>query len=187
MRGAASGGWSRRSGAGQAPFCRLPARRDSRGSRAARQIAANHDSAKRSQTRGATLARRALVWALPILLLSVTGCSKVFWRPDLGGAMRLAAEQKQIVVVAYWSALNADCMRMDQEVFSLDEVRDVMRGTIPVRLDPLTDRQTAEQLGLRRVPSFAVLAPDGTILRRAQGYMDDARFRGFIQSAKLSL
>ena len=119
--------------------------------------------------------------------LSTTGCGKIFWRPDLGGAMRLAAEQNRVVILAFWSPLNRDCIRMSWEVFSREEVQESLRGTIPVRVDALFSSKLREEYGLRVVPSFIAFGPDGSILKVATGYLNEARFRGFVEAAKLSM
>lgn len=133
---------------------------------------------------------RRTLGAITILLFCLvlaTGCSEVRWRPDLGGAMRLAAERNQMVLVAYWSALNPDCQRMEREVFTNPAVREALRGAIPVRLDALLNRRFAETYGLRTVPSFIIFAPDGRILRTAEGYADEGRFRGIIESSRFAM
>lgn len=133
------------------------------------------------------LGRRVVLGALLIGAMGCGGCGRVFWRPDLGGGMRLAAERNQVVVVAYWSSLNEDCMRMEEKVFSNPDVVKSLGGTVPVRLPALTNQKFAEDYGLSVVPSFVVFAPDGQVLRIGQGYMDEARFRGMIEAAKLSM
>jgi len=115
------------------------------------------------------------------------GCSQVFWRPDLGGAMRLAAERNQIVVVAYWSALNEDCIKMEEDVFRNREVVRCLNGTVPVKLSALTSQRFADEYGLTIVPSFVLFAPGGQVLRVAQGYMDESRFRGMVEAARLGM
>ncbi|MCB9851184.1 MAG: thioredoxin family protein [Phycisphaerales bacterium] len=126
-------------------------------------------------------------WLLALgFLLTSSGCSQVFWRPDLGGAMRLAAERNQIVVVAYWSPLNEDCMRMEREVFTNDEVKKCLGRTVPVRISSLTSKSFADDYGLTEVPSFVVFGPSGEVLRVETGYMNEASFRGMVEAARLS-
>jgi thiol:disulfide interchange protein len=132
--------------------------------------------------------RRTLGATATIALgLFCTGCSQVFWRPDLGGAMRMAGQRNQVVLVAYWSALNEDCMRMDREVFTDDQVVETLRGVVPVKLSTLTSQRFAEDYGLTTVPSFVIFGPEGQVLRTSAGYMDEASFRGMVQAAKMSL
>ena len=127
--------------------------------------------------------------ALSLALATPTaGCgAKLVWRPDLGGAMQLATRENRFVVVAYWSALNADCLEMERTVFQSQDVVDIMAGTVPVRLSPVLHKAWAREVGVNRVPSFVVYAPDGRILRRHEGFLDEAAFRGFIVAAKLSV
>jgi hypothetical protein len=127
-----------------------------------------------------------------LILLSLasllSGCAnQLFWRPDLGGAMNLAAREGRIIVVSYWSDFDDDCIRMDQTVFRSPQVLETMKGTVPVRLIAGFSNEWARQAGVSRPPAFVVYGPDGRLLRRKQGYMDEGTFRGFIVAAKLSM
>ena len=122
---------------------------------------------------------------LPCLAGCLSGCAnQLFWRPDLGGAMNLAARENRFVVVSYWSDLNEDCIRMDQTVFRSPNVLEAMRGTVPVRLIAGFNNEWARQAGVSRPPAFVVYGTDGQLLRRQEGYMDEGRFRGFLFAAK---
>ncbi len=123
---------------------------------------------------------------MPVLL---SGCGgKIVWRPDLGGAMDLAAREDRIVIVAYWSTFNRDCMKMDQTVFRSDRVVEVMAGTVPVRLDAAFSQNQAwaREVGVGRIPSFVAYGPTGALLRRHEGYLEEAAFRAFVVAARLS-
>ncbi len=119
-------------------------------------------------------------------LLMLTGCSQIPWRPDLGGALRQASRTNRLVVVAYWSGFDSQCQEMERKVFSLQEVQDSLAETIPVRIASWADRKFAESYGISKVPAFVVLGPDGRLLRMVQGYVDEGRFRGMIEAAKLN-
>ncbi len=120
------------------------------------------------------------------VLLMLSGCSRIPWRPDLGGALRQAARTNRLVVVAYWSDFDAQCQEMDRDVFSLQEVRDSLAETIPVRLASWANRKFADSYGITKVPSFVVMGPNGQVLRILQGYVSEGRFRGMIEAAKLN-
>jgi thiol:disulfide interchange protein len=104
----------------------------------------------------------------------------------LGGALRQASRTNRLVVVAYWSAFDAQCQEMDRDVFSTQEVHDSLADTIPVRLASWSNRKFAESYGITQVPSFVVLGPDGRVQRIMQGYMSEGRFRGMIEAVKLN-
>ncbi len=122
---------------------------------------------------------------LGFLLVGGAGCSQVFWRPDLGGAMRLAAERNQIVFVAYWSMFDEECNRMDERVFTHPDVVRSLRSTINVKLPSLTNKDFATRYGLPGPPAFVLFAPDGRVLRIESGYLNEGRLRGIIESARL--
>jgi hypothetical protein len=135
--------------------------------------------------------RQRVVRATPLFVGAVfvaclAGCHPIIWRPDLGGAMRLAARENRIVVVAYWSDFNSDCERMEDEVFRSPAVVKLIGGTVPVRLHAPWNRQWAREAGVRSVPSFVAYDPSGRILRRHEGPLDEAGFRAFIVAANLS-
>ena len=121
------------------------------------------------------------------VLAGVGGCNGVFWRPDLGGAVQLASQSNRVVVAAYWAAFNPDCQRMESEVFSDEEVQRMLRSAIPVKIDAFLNPGFGKRYGVTRVPAFVIFGPDGRVLRRAEGFMDEGRFRGFVEAAKLSL
>lgn len=133
-----------------------------------------------------TARRAALGMAALGLLVAGSGCSQVHWRPDLGGAMRMAAERNTVVVAAYWSTFNKDCRQMENEVFTHPDVIATLKSTIPVKLEAWSNKAFAETHNLRTVPSFVVLAPDGRVLRISEGYLNEGRFRGLIEAARLS-
>jgi hypothetical protein len=122
-----------------------------------------------------------VIWSL-----AATGCSRIVWRPDLGGAMQLAARENRIVVVAYWSAINGDCDRMEYEVFASPDVYDTMTGTVPVRLDAWLNKDWARQAQVATVPSFVIYAPNGELLKRHEGSMTEPEFRAFVVAGKLA-
>ena len=136
------------------------------------------------------ISRRCLSLLILLIVVSSTslfsGCSRIVWRPDLGGAYDLAARENRIIIVAYWSSFNSDCSTMESEVFTSGDVYDTMAGTVPVRLDSLTNKKWAEQVGVSVVPSFVAIAPDGRILRRHEGYMKEPAFRAFVVAAKMA-
>jgi hypothetical protein len=117
---------------------------------------------------------------------SLAGCHPIVWRPDLGGAMRLAARENRIVIVAYWSDLNRDCERMENDVFRSPAVVELMGGTVPVRLSAMWNRDWAREAGVSTVPSFVAYDPSGKILRRHEGPLDEPGFRAFLVAANLS-
>lgn len=114
------------------------------------------------------------------------GCSRVHWRLGLDGALRQAAREHRLVLVYYWKPFNADCGLMNRTVFQSDRILPHMEGMILVKLDATFHKKRGERLGLREVPSFVVIAPNGRVLRRRSGVMGVDAFLAFLVVARLS-
>jgi hypothetical protein len=124
--------------------------------------------------------------ALMLLAGLLGGCNEILWRSDLQGALRQAKSDGRLVLVYYWSPLSGDCLKMDGGVFRNSDVIKAMAGTIPVRLMSGFNRDWARQVGVSKVPAFAMYRGDGQLLRVREGIMDEGRFRAFVVSGKLS-
>ena len=130
--------------------------------------------------------RRQFVVPMAVWLVSLSGCSEILWRGDLGGALRQSAKDGRLVMVYYHQFTNEACQKMNRTVFRSQDVFTTMAGTIPVRLDALLHRKWARGLGISRPPAFVMYDPQGQVLRIRQGFMDEAQFRGFIVAGKLN-
>ena len=130
------------------------------------------------------LRRSALL--LVILLPVCSGCGGINWRLGLEQQMKTAARDGRLVLVYHHEAFNDQCERMERTVFRSPEIVRQTKDMIPVRLDAKFNRKQAARVGLRRVPSFAVLSPSGEILRRGDGPMDVDQFLAFLVVARLS-
>lgn len=139
-----------------------------------------------------TMVSRSFNWPLWVaacsaaLLVTCGGCTTGQWRPDLGGALRMAQQRNTIVVAAYWSSFDKDCRDMELNVFTHPDVEKALKTVIPVRLDAWSNKKFAEDYGIRKVPTFIVFGPDGKVLRVTEGYLNEGRFRGMIEAARLS-
>jgi hypothetical protein len=114
------------------------------------------------------------------------GCGRVIWRPDLQRATQEAGRDGRMVLVYLWEAFNPACAELDRTLFRSEEVLVQMRDMIPVRLDAALQRKEARQLGLTAPPSFAVISPDGELLRRTGQPKDVDQFLAFLVLARLS-
>lgn len=117
---------------------------------------------------------------------ALCGCGQVIWRSRLEPALEQARKDGRLVLVEVWSPFHADSRRMDREVFNDQEVFDAMADTIPVRLDANIDRKYVREHEIAKLPAFVVHHPDGSTVRKRQGYMTSVQFRAFVIGAKLN-
>lgn len=120
--------------------------------------------------------------AILTLLGPMSGCSLlgVAWEHDYQVGLRRAAETRQRALVEFYSFWNQDCRAMDGEVFANNEVRELLRQFIPVRVDAGLNAKLMEEFGANTLPTFVVIRPDGEVVTTRAGRMDAAQFRVFL-------
>jgi thioredoxin-related protein len=120
------------------------------------------------------------VLAPGILAVALVGCGPTRWEMTLERGLTRAAKEQRPALVMFASAMSADCIAMDRDVFPDPQVQKAMETFVPVRLDFLMNRKLAEQLGVTTVPTFLVFRPDRSVAGMAEGKMDVARFGVFL-------
>ena len=84
------------------------------------------------------------------------------WRSDLESAKREARETNRPILVHFWSSACAPCVRLDQQVYSLPEVKHALEAMfVPVRLKVEDEPGTVSLYGVRSWPADVILTPDG--------------------------
>jgi thioredoxin-related protein len=124
--------------------------------------------------------------ALPIalVLLLVPGCGSQTWRRDLPVAQREAAEKNRVVLLAFTKAFSPACWKMDSGTLEQSDIRRQLQHFICVQLDADRKRDVAATYGVRGVPTFIALHPDGGVLTRSEGYQTPESFLTFLHLAE---
>ncbi len=133
--------------------------------RAGARLCAGRAGGSRGRLRGAAAV------LLTAAVASVLGCHEgIRWQAltYLDAQVRSRAENKPIFVYFFeWASV--DCTHFDQEVLSKPEVLAETRSLVCVPLLSHWDVALMTQLGLDRIPAFAIVAPTGEVLSRGQG------------------
>lgn len=118
--------------------------------------------------------------ALLACVLLCGGCGGVAWEHGWENGLRRAAETGRRAVVQFYLVSDADCRKMDAEVFNDPQVQRLLERFVPVRLDAWVHRSLMNQYDLKDVPGFVVLRPDGELAGSTTGPLDAERFRSFL-------
>jgi YHS domain-containing protein/thiol-disulfide isomerase/thioredoxin len=87
---------------------------------------------------------------------------------DLDAAKRAAAQSGRLVLVHFWTPDCKPCAALEQDVFSQPQVVvEMEQAYVPVKINALELRSTADALGVTRVPTDVVLTPDGRVIDRS--------------------
>ena len=126
---------------------------------------------------------RARNWLLSavVLGLGLVGTSSaqqgVQWHLNLDAAKNLAARTNRLVLLHFWSASCAPCMKMDQEVFSQPDVAAALgQYYIPVKIDADKTPRLARQHIITHLPTDVVITPSGEEIERNVGALPPASY-----------
>lgn len=113
---------------------------------------------------------RAALVGLWAAVLALGGCSNgVHWEgPTYQDARALAVRSNRPVFVYFRSWYSVECTNFEENVLKDPAVLAETTALVCVPLDFDWDRPLAQQWGLRAVPAFVIVAPDGTILAQGQ-------------------
>jgi hypothetical protein len=119
-------------------------------------------------------------------LLLLTGCGGgIHWRfVALDDALATARAQNKLAFVYFRTFWSVPCTEFENQVLLRDPVLAETRDMVCVPLNYDLDRPIAERWGLREVPSFAIVAPDQTVLASGAGRISETALLSSFRSAK---
>ena len=126
---------------------------------------------------------RARLWLLLVPLLHAGLATPALaqqgirWQPNLETAKRIAAQTNRLVLVHFWIDPCQPCKRMEEEVFSRDDVANaVAENYVAVQVNGKYLPKTAREFGVTRFPSDVIITPGGDVVERSVGAMPAAQY-----------
>jgi thioredoxin-related protein len=103
--------------------------------------------------------------------------SNIKWQSDLKGALEQARKEGKLVLLHFGTESCTWCKKMDAETFSNQEVGTACaKGFIAVALDADREKDLTKKYGIERVPTAAVLLPEGELVEILDGYAPAGEF-----------
>ncbi len=125
-----------------------------------------------------------------IIVCSLSGYAQgvIFEELSLEQALAKAKQENKYVMVDLYASTCGPCYKMLRDIFPLKEVGDYFNSNF-INVKYLTDQEeegkaVKKKYPIKAVPTYLFLAPDGTEMHRAIGYMDQHRFIAIAQRAK---
>lgn len=132
-----------------------------------------------------SLTNKVLLLVFCGLTLFTTGCAGYNWVFDYDDALKLAAEQKKPLFIYYRHWLSSDSTTMYNQVLSTPEVTAKFSNSINCQLefDWKPNQDTMANYGIRTVPGFVIVKPDGSPPAKISGLTSKEKFSRWVDSA----
>ncbi len=99
---------------------------------------------------------------------------------------RRAAAEGKLTLVYFKSWYRIESTRFEEDVLEDPAVRDALDGMARVMLDRDYDQELAQRWGLTKVPSYAIISPEGDVLVRDQAPITrDALLKGIRKARQI--
>ncbi|MFO0811261.1 MAG: thioredoxin family protein [Gemmataceae bacterium] len=122
---------------------------------------------------------------VPLLFLAVSSplpAQELRWRDDFAAARREAESTGRPMLVDFGTVNCIWCRRLDATTFRDPGVRALLTERfVPVKVDADRDPRLAQKYGVTAFPTLAIVAADGTLLDRHNGYADAAGLTQFVE------
>lgn len=103
-------------------------------------------------------------------------------------ALRLARDQKKLVMLDLYTDWCTWCKKLDEDVYPKPEVVEAVRQSfVPLKLNPETTEQGAslmKKFGVDGFPTILILDGEGNLVHRIVGYREAPEFVKELEAAK---
>lgn len=120
-----------------------------------------------------TINSRVLFTALATIVVASTAASigqaqstGVAWRTDYRAACAEAQQSGKLVLAHFWTETCGPCKQLEARVFSQPQVAmGLAANYVPVKINATEAPELAKAFGITRVPTDAVVTPDGKLVK----------------------
>lgn len=120
---------------------------------------------------------KKLILALCLVLFAMSVRAEEFKTIDEALA---AAKKDNKHVFLYFGATWCPPCKVMKQVFKDDEVKKKLDKMPYVMIDIDENKQLMKQYGVKSIPDYMILKPDGKVLKRAKGSMGKEKFSGWL-------
>ena len=121
------------------------------------------------------------------LLYSITTFSNVNWYHSLEDAQKIARATNKLILVDFWADWCGPCKKMDSDVWSKDEIKELSDNFIPVKIDFDTQKQLVARYGVKAIPMILILDAYGEVIYSSIGYKDKDHMKKILEEFSVNM
>jgi len=126
-------------------------------------------------------------FALVVLVVLNSKAETVVWMSSLEDAQKLSQATNKPLLLDFWAHWCGPCKKMDSDVWSAQEIKDLMRNFIPVKIDIDIDKKNASKYSARSIPTIIITDSWGNELYKSVGYKDKNAIKKLLTGFSINL
>lgn len=124
-----------------------------------------------------------------VIFLTVvfTGKASVNWMDSLEEAKKLSKIMNKPILVDFWATWCGPCKQMDSDVWSKEEIKQLIKYYIPVKIDIDSHQHLARTYSIKGIPNVLILDSWGNKLYQSVGYKHKGRVKELLKSFSVNM
>ena len=108
------------------------------------------------------------------------------WMYSLEDAKKLAVATNKLILVDFWASWCGPCKKMDEESWSNDEIKQIMKNYVSLQIDIDIDKELARKYNVQGIPYIFILDPNGEVVYQQMSYMNKNQVKNLLEKYSLN-
>ena len=115
------------------------------------------------------------------LLLTSSSIDASSWLTSYEKALEVAQKENKLILIDFWATWCGPCKKMDSEVWSDPEIKNLQSKFVSVKIDIDLDKPTASKYIVNSIPSVMILDSWGNLIHK-ESFMDKSKTKKLLSS-----